>query len=333
MAGRHGRAAGTAKAAEIAAFRFGASAIGPILCGLDALAAQRHAALARAGRWPAVLFPTKDAALSRQIWRMLRDTPAYTLDIARRPAPADAPPAPRPDFLRGLRPAPEESTTSAALRAAVEISAFFACHPGSLMGGAAPELLRDLFDEPACVADQEMLRHLRCAIPAFDGRTDLILVDPGLTRDGLAALRAVLDSVGLDHRLHGLTLLADEEDAFLSAAGDSLTGLLSGPQPSAVAEALKGLQALFGAHVGDFGPVYSPDPWHALQSGILDCALGRRSGSHAATGEAGDAILAGAAMLMRLLLLPAPKEEALIAAVLASRDRDAGRDAEPALRR
>jgi len=333
VAGRQGRAAGTAKAAEIAAFRFGASTIGPILCGLDALAAQRHAALAQAGRWTAVLFPTKDAALSRQIWRMMRDTPAYTLDIARRPVPADTPAAPRPDFLRGLRPAPEESINSAALRAATEISAFFASHPGSLVGGAAPERLQDLFDEPGSVADQAMLRHLRCAIPSFDGRTDLILVDPGLTRDGLAALRAVLDSVGLDHRLHGLTLLADEEGALVSAAGDSLTGLLCGPQPPAIADGLKGLQALFGAHVGDFGPVHSPDPWHSLQSGILDCALGRRSGPHAATGETGDAILAGAAMLMRLLLLPARKEEALIAAVLASRDLDARRDVKPALRR
>jgi FMN phosphatase YigB (HAD superfamily) len=216
--------------------RDAAAIFGPIAAGFQYFIQQQIAVIeARAGK-PAVIFLGRDGYLQAQLWQASQATPAFYAEINRRVA-----------LVANLRQikalqdvfevchAINGASVEAFLKADLPaIRHYFDRQPDGIVDGKTfaadlPGLLTEA--DIALLSDvmrDQILEHLRRAVPVFDDCTDLIVVDLGYAGTIQRALRGIFDQTGLPHRLHGVYLATVDDNFIDLPAGDSAQGYFDG---------------------------------------------------------------------------------------------------------
>lgn len=214
--------------------RDAAAVFGPALAGFQHFIQRRIKKVLAMGGKPAVVFLGRDGYLQFQLWQTSQTIPASYAEINRRVALVAN--------LRQIRAlqdvfmachALNEASVQAFLKVDLPtIKQYFAARKDGVVDGKTfaedlPQLLTgsDISRLSDVIRDQ-LLEHLRSAIPAFDSCTDLILVDLGYAGTIQRALRGVFDQVDLKHHLHGV-YFASVDDNFVDLPdGDTAAGYI-----------------------------------------------------------------------------------------------------------
>jgi FMN phosphatase YigB (HAD superfamily) len=214
--------------------RDAAAVFGPALAGFQHFIRRRIDKVLAQGGKPAVVFLGRDGYLQFQLWQSSQPMSASYAEINRRVGLVAN--------LRQIRALQDVFVTCNALNEASvqaflkvdlpSIKQYFSERIDGIVDGKtfAEDLPRLLTaDDVAALSDvirDQLLEHLRHAIPAFDSCTDLILVDLGYAGTIQRALRGVFDQVGLTHRLHGV-YFASVDDNFVDLPdGDTVAGYI-----------------------------------------------------------------------------------------------------------
>lgn len=214
--------------------REGAAIFGPLLAGFQQFLRQRVAKIARAGGKAAILFLGRDGYLPYQLWRESQPEPAHYVEINRRVAlVANLQEAgPLQDVFETCH-ALNEAAVQAFLKVDLpSVRRYFAGIEGGVIDGKtfAADLPRILDGEDiACLSRgmrEQVMAHLRRAVPAFDTCSDLILVDLGYTGTIQRSLRGILDREGMRQRLHGVYLATVDERFVDLPEGDTVAGYM-----------------------------------------------------------------------------------------------------------
>jgi FMN phosphatase YigB (HAD superfamily) len=213
-----------------------AAIFGPIIAGFQHFIQQRLSAIQAGGGKTAVIFLGRDGYLQSQFWQASQPMPACYAEINRRVA-----------LVANLRQikalqdvfevchAINGASVQAFLKADLPaIRRYFDQQPDGIADGKAfAAALPDLLTEAdiALLSDalqDQLLAHLRQAIPNFDDYTDLVLVDLGYAGTIQRALRGMFDRAGLRHRLHGVYLATVDDNFIDLPVGDSAHGYFDG---------------------------------------------------------------------------------------------------------
>ncbi|MFA6022371.1 MAG: HAD family hydrolase, partial [Rhodospirillales bacterium] len=236
------------------AFTYGTEVLGPVMTAFDRFVADRVAGLSGGGRRVAVAFLGRDGLLPLSIWRVSRDIPVSYAEVNRRIALVGAAESVEPiaEMFRRLRQMNLPMATSFLKSETPRMRHYFKRQPGGIVTGdkfaeALPKLITKAeISSLTKRVRQQVLAHLRHAIPDFDACTDLALVDLGYSGTVQKSLRTILDLEGCPRRLHGLYLLT-ADDAFRDLdEADTAEGFLSATviSPSAKHALLKNISLL-----------------------------------------------------------------------------------------
>jgi len=211
-----------------------AGVVAPVLTAFHRLIGSRKAELEAEGRRVKLLFLGRDGYLPLKLWTALGGGGADYVEINRRVALVASADTVEPlqKFFRGLPRVNAESVADLLKADLPAISDFFAGFPdgisdGNTLAAALPDLiLPDEVRALSAALRDKLLTYLRANVDGFDDCTDLILVDLGYSGTIQRAMRGLLDCAGIAKGLHGLYVIA-VDDNFIDFAGhDSVRSLI-----------------------------------------------------------------------------------------------------------
>ncbi len=214
----------------------GRAVIGPMMAVFQTFIERRVAELSQPGRVVKVAFIARDGFLPFRVWQEAQAGDAAYIEVNRRVALVAASSGGNIEPLQAvfkIIPWVDRASVGVFLKTDLpSVQGYFDRLDSDFCSGSnfadhLPELLgNDQVEDVATGVRDRLLDHLRTTIDGFDRATDLVLVDLGYVGSVQRALRMVFDRAGIDVRLHGV-YMATVDDTYVSLAkGDTWRGLL-----------------------------------------------------------------------------------------------------------